>query len=91
MDSFTACQRGATMSAERTSSAHEGPVSKGLREAISGRRLTAYAAAKQAGVSEDAIQRFLKEERGLSLATVDKLAESLGLTLCPDDSKSQVA
>jgi plasmid maintenance system antidote protein VapI len=66
-------------------------VSKGLREAISERRLTAYAAAKQAGVSVDAIQRFLKEERGLSLATVDKLAEALGLTLCPDGSKSQVA
>jgi plasmid maintenance system antidote protein VapI len=66
-----------------------GPVSKGLREAINERGLTAYAAAKRAGVSVDAIQRFLKEERGLTLATVDKLADSLGLTLCPDDSKLQ--
>jgi plasmid maintenance system antidote protein VapI len=62
----------------------EGPISKGLREAICERGLTAYAAAKQAGVSVDAIQRFLKEERGLNLATVDKLADSLGLSLCPD-------
>ena len=74
------------MSAERTERPSEGPVSKGLREAIHVRGLTAYAAAKQAGVSVDAIQRFLKEERGLTLTTVDKLADALGLALCPDDS-----
>ncbi len=62
-----------------------GPISKGLKEAISGRGLTAYAAAKQAGVSVDAVQRFLKDERGLNLTTADKLADSLGLTLCPDE------
>lgn len=62
-----------------------GPVSKGLREAINERGLTAYAAAKQAGVSVDAVQRFLKEERGLNLSTADKLADALGLTLCPDE------
>jgi plasmid maintenance system antidote protein VapI len=73
------------MSAERAVREPEGPVSKGLREAISERKLTAYAAAKQAGVSVDAVQRFLKEERGLTLATVDKLADALGLGLCPDD------
>ncbi len=60
-------------------------VSQALREAISERGLTAYAAAKQSGVSVDAIQRFLNEQRGLSLSTVDKLASSLGLTLCPSD------
>ncbi len=73
------------MSAGKLVRDEDGPVSKGLREAISERGLTAYAAAKQAGVSVDAIQRFLKEERGLTLSTVDKLADALGLTLCPDD------
>ena len=73
------------MSAEKSVRDEEGPVSKGLREAISERGLTAYAAAKQAGVSVDAIQRFLKEERGLTLSTVDKLADALGLSLCPDN------
>jgi plasmid maintenance system antidote protein VapI len=77
------------MSEEKASRDQEGPVSKGLRDAISERRLTAYAAAKQAGVSVDAIQRFLKEQRGLTLATVDKLAGALGLTLCPDDDVKQ--
>ncbi len=62
-----------------------GPISKGLKEAISERGLTAYAAAKQAGVSVDAVQRFLNEERGLNLTTADKLADALGLTLCPDE------
>jgi transcriptional regulator with XRE-family HTH domain len=75
------------MGAEKFEREQEGPVSKGLREAIHGRGLTAYAAAKQSGVSVDAIQRFLKDERGLNLATVDRLAEALGLTLCPDDDK----
>jgi plasmid maintenance system antidote protein VapI len=60
-------------------------VSEALRDAITGRGLTAYAAAKRSGVSVDAIQRFLNEQRGLTLSTVDKLADSLGLTLCQSD------
>jgi plasmid maintenance system antidote protein VapI len=75
------------MSAEKYDREPEGPVSKGLREAIHGRGWTAYGAAKQSGVSVDAVQRFLKEERGLNLTTVDRLADALGLTLCPDDAK----
>jgi hypothetical protein len=75
------------MSAEKFARADEGPISKGLREAIKGRGRTAYAVAKQSGVSVDAVQRFLKEERGLNLVTVDKIAEALGLALCPDEAK----
>src|ERR1700710_829598 len=59
-------------------------VSGALRETIRKKGLTAYAAAKQSGVSVDAVQRFLKDERGLTLGTVDKLAGSLGLTLCEE-------
>jgi transcriptional regulator with XRE-family HTH domain len=61
------------------------PVSQGLRKVIHEQGLTAYAAAKRAGVSVDAVQRFLNNERGLNLATVDKLAVALNLTLCPDE------
>ena len=57
-----------------------------LRETIGELGLTAYAVAKRAGVSVDAVQRFMNAERGLTLATVDKLADALELTLCPDDS-----
>jgi plasmid maintenance system antidote protein VapI len=63
------------------------PISRGLRDTISERGLTAYAAAKRAGVSVDAVQRFLNEQRGLNLATVDKLADALGLMLCPSDAR----
>jgi len=60
-------------------------ISKVLLNTIRERRLTAYAAAKSSGVSVDAVQRFLNGERGLNLATVDKLAAALQLTLCPQD------
>ena len=61
------------------------PVSCALRDTIRELELTAYATAKRAGVSVDAVQRFMNSERGLTLATVDKLADALDLTLCPDD------
>jgi plasmid maintenance system antidote protein VapI len=65
-----------------------GPVSEALREEIRDRGLTAYAAAKRSGASVDAIRRFLNGERGLTLATVDKLAASLDLKLCPEESSN---
>jgi plasmid maintenance system antidote protein VapI len=61
------------------------PISRALRKTIRQRGLTAYATAQQAGVSVDAVQRFLNQERGLTLATVDKLSTALELTLCPDE------
>ncbi|OAI53212.1 hypothetical protein AYO47_05245 [Planctomyces sp. SCGC AG-212-M04] len=63
------------------------PISRGLRDAIRDQGLTAYGAAKRAGVSVDAVQRFLKEERSLTLATADKIASSLDLRLCEDGSQ----
>ena len=60
-------------------------VSRTLRETIKKRGLTAYATAKKAGVSVDAVHRFIKKERGLTLGTVDKIADSLDLTLCDDE------
>ena len=76
------------MSKSKVSRGKNLPISTALRHTICERGLTAYAAAKRAGVSVDAIQRFLNEERGLTLATVDKLANALGLTLCANDSPS---
>jgi plasmid maintenance system antidote protein VapI len=69
--------------------AQKDPISKALRATIRDRELTAYATAKHAGVSVDAVQRFLKKERGLTLATADKLANALDLTLCPDESEKE--
>jgi plasmid maintenance system antidote protein VapI len=67
------------------------PISRALRKTIRDRGLTAYAAAKKAGVSVDAVQRFLNRQRGLTLATVDKLTSALELTLCPDESAAGVS
>jgi hypothetical protein len=72
------------MSKAKKRRARRVPISRALRETIRERELTAYAAAKRAGVSVDAVQRFMNDERGLTLATVDKLADALELTLCPD-------
>ncbi len=73
------------MSKPRKKKARREPISRALRMCIRERALTAYATAKQAGVSVDAVQRFLNAERGLTLATVDKIADALELTLCSND------
>lgn len=65
------------------------PISHALRDTLINRGLTAYSAAKQAGVSVDAVQRFLNEERGLTLGTVDKIADSLDLTLCDEQPPAE--
>ena len=67
------------------------PISRALRTTIRERGHTAYAAAKKAGVSVDAVQRFLNHQRGLTLATVDKLTFALELTLCPDEPPTDAA
>ena len=58
-------------------------LSEALKSNIRGRGLTAYALAKMAEVRPHVVQRFLNGERGLSLATADKLAGVLGLELTP--------
>ena len=77
------------MSRSKKRRARKEPITKALRATIRERELTAYATAKRAGVSVDAVQRFLKAERGLTLATADKLADALELTLCPDESEKE--
>jgi plasmid maintenance system antidote protein VapI len=74
------------MASEHKKSHPKKPVSRILRKVIREKGLTAYATAKQAGVSVDAVQRFLKEQRGLTLETVDKLAGALDLTLCENET-----
>ncbi len=44
---------------------------------------TVYRVAKGSGVSQPVLWRFLRGERGLTLDTVDKLAEFLRLDLSP--------
>lgn len=44
-------------------------------------RGTAYSVAKDSGLDPGVVARFLSHERGLTVASLDKLAESLGLRL----------
>lgn len=83
---FASPRKEKVMSNPNKKSPKKKSVSRILRETIREKGLTAYSTAKQAGVSVDAVQRFLNAERGLTLGTVDKIAESLDLTLCTDDS-----
>jgi transcriptional regulator with XRE-family HTH domain len=57
-------------------------ISDAIKEEICERNLSAYALGKMTGVSAVTIQRFLTGERGLALATAEKLARALGLKVC---------
>jgi transcriptional regulator with XRE-family HTH domain len=52
-----------------------------LRATIQQRGLTAYAAARLAGVDPGIVNRFMKRERDLRFATAAKVAAALGLKL----------
>ena len=52
-----------------------------LRDQIDRSGLTAYALGQSAGVDPGVISRFMREERGLTTATIDRLARALGLHL----------
>jgi len=74
----------------RRSRARKTLISRGLQETFRERGLRAYATARQAGVSMDAVRRFLNRQRGLTLATMDKLTPALELTFCPDESATDL-
>jgi plasmid maintenance system antidote protein VapI len=45
--------------------------------------MTIYRLAKDSGVSQPVVSRFVNAKRGVTLATASKLAETLGLELTP--------
>ena len=51
-------------------------------EEIADKNISSYALGKLAGVAPVIIQRFLARERGVTLATADKIAKALKLKLC---------
>lgn len=56
-------------------------ISDALRRAIRGSKKSVNQLAKDAGVSHPVILRFLSGERDIRLATADKLATTLGITI----------
>jgi predicted transcriptional regulator len=59
-------------------------ISDQLREIIRNSGKTAYAVGKLADIDPGMVKRFLDNDRGMRVATLDKLAAALGLRLCQD-------
>lgn len=60
-----------------------------LRDAISESGLSVREIGKRADVDDGIIHRFLNRERGLTTATLDRLAEALGLKLAEARGRSR--
>jgi hypothetical protein len=58
-----------------------GRLTQALRDALRTSDKSMYQIAQDAGVSQIVVSRFLSGERDIRMATADKLAEALGLTL----------
>jgi DNA-binding phage protein len=58
-----------------------GRLSHALKDAIRASDKSVYQIAHDAGVSQIVLSRFLSGERDIRMATADKLADALGLTL----------
>ncbi|HEY5314398.1 MAG TPA: helix-turn-helix transcriptional regulator [Pirellulales bacterium] len=56
-------------------------ITEALKRAIEQSGKTPYRIAKDAGISAAMLSRFLAGERDVRLATVDKIAATLGLSL----------
>ena len=61
--------------------AASGQLSQALRDALRTSDKSMYQIAKDAGVSQIVLSRFVSGERDIRMATADKLAATLGLTL----------
>jgi transcriptional regulator with XRE-family HTH domain len=52
-----------------------------IRNAVAGSELSRYELCKRTGFDQGALSRFMAGKSGLSLETLDRLAELLGLTV----------
>ncbi|MEX2560928.1 MAG: helix-turn-helix domain-containing protein [Pirellulales bacterium] len=59
------------------------PLSKQLQAAVAATGESLYAVAQASGVPAPVLQRFMNNERGITLETAGKLAAYLGLALLP--------
>lgn len=59
-------------------------ISASLKKAIKRSSKTRYQLAKEAGVSQIMVSRFMSGKRDIRLGTADRLANVLGLTLSTD-------
>jgi transcriptional regulator with XRE-family HTH domain len=65
------------------------PMSERLKEAIEQSGKTRYRIAQDTEIAESALSRFMSGERGLSMESLDRLLEYLGLEVVARKSKRQ--
>ena len=58
-----------------------------LRQAIERSGLSRYGIWQQTGIDQGSLSKFMDGERGLSIESIDKIAELLGLHICTADSE----
>jgi hypothetical protein len=58
-----------------------------LREAVERSGLSRYSIWQQTGIDQGTLSKFMVGDRGLSIESIDKLAELLGLHICGADAK----
>ncbi|GAB6167488.1 hypothetical protein JCM19992_34880 [Thermostilla marina] len=63
------------------------PLSDQIRQAVKQSGLSQYALCKLTGIDKAAMSRFVNGDRGLSLATLDRLADVLGLEVVAQPAK----
>jgi hypothetical protein len=63
------------------------PLSDELREAIERSGLSRYSIWQQTGIDQGSLSKFVDDERGLGMESIDKLADLLGLHICTKAAK----
>jgi hypothetical protein len=58
-----------------------------LRQAVRESELTRYAISVRTGIDQGTLSRFIRGERGMSLDSVDRLMDCLGLEIRPRHRK----
>ena len=60
-----------------------------LRQAIERSDVSRYSIWQQTGIDQGSLSKFMDGERGLSIESIDTIAELLGLHICTADAKSR--
>jgi transcriptional regulator with XRE-family HTH domain len=62
------------------------PLSDELREAVEQSGLSRYSICQQTGIDQGTMSKFMAGARGLSIESIDTLADLLGLHICKPDA-----
>jgi len=68
---------------------HRLSLSNELRQAIDRSGVSRYSIWQQTGIDQGSLSKFMDGERGLSIESIDKLADLLGLHICTADAESR--